>query len=66
MRLRKGKSVRVALTDGTTFVGTVELSWRWRVIKLTNVTTFTRDGEIQTDGYLLIPASSVLFVQVAS
>lgn len=66
MRLKLGTSVRVVLIDGTTFVGTVRFSWRIRVIKLTDVTTLTRDGEISADGYMLVPAKSVLFVQVGS
>lgn len=66
MRLKLGTSVRVVLTDGTTFVGTVRFSWRIRVIKLTDVTTLSRDGEIRADGYMLVPAKSVLFVQVGS
>lgn len=66
MRLKTGTSARIVLTDGTTVVGTVRFSWRWRVIKLTDVLTQTRDGEVLADGYLLIPAGSVLFVQVGS
>jgi hypothetical protein len=64
MRLKHGSSVRIALVDGTTVVGTVRFSWRWRTIKLADVLTQTRNGEIAADGYLLIPARSVLFVQV--
>lgn len=66
MRLKNGSSVRVALTDGTTFVGTVRFSWRWGVLKLTNVLTQTRDGELHADGYLLIPVRSILFAQVGA
>lgn len=66
MRLKLGTSVRVVLNDGTTFVGTVKFSWRIRVIKLTQVTTLSRDGEISADGYMLVPTRSVLFVQVGS
>jgi hypothetical protein len=66
MRLKTGTSARIVLLDGTTVVGTVRFSWRWRVIKLTDVLTQTRDGEVLADGYLLIPAGSVLFVQVGS
>lgn len=66
MRLKHGSSVRIALNDGTTFVGTVRFSWRWGVLKLTNVLTQTRDGELQADGYLLIPARSILFAQVGA
>jgi hypothetical protein len=66
MRLKTGTSARIVLAEGTTVVGTVRFSWRWRVIKLTDVVTQTRDGEIIADGYLLIPARSVLFVQVGS
>jgi hypothetical protein len=64
MRLKYGSSVRIVLADGTTVVGTPRFSWRWRTVKLTDVITQTRDGEILADGYLLIPASSILFVQV--
>jgi hypothetical protein len=66
MRLKTGSSARIVLADGTTVVGTVRFSWRWRVIKLTDVLTQTRDGEVLVDGYLLIPARSVLFVQIGS
>lgn len=66
MRLTINTSARVVLVDGTTLVGTIRRSWRWRVIKLTQVTTLTRDGEISADGYMLVPARSVLFVQVGS
>jgi hypothetical protein len=66
MRLKKGSSVRIVLIDGTTFVGTVRFSWRWRVLKLTNVITQTREGEIQADGFLLIPTRSILFAQVGA
>jgi hypothetical protein len=66
MRLKHGSSVRIVLVDGTTIVGTVRFSWRWRTIKLTDVVTATRDGEILADGYLLIPTRSVLFVQVGA
>lgn len=64
MRLKHGSSVRIVLVDGTTIVGTVRFSWRWRVVKLTDVVTQTRDGEILADGYLLIPHRSVLFAQI--
>jgi small nuclear ribonucleoprotein (snRNP)-like protein len=64
VRLKNGSSVRIVLVDGTTVVGTVRFSWRWRVIKLTDVVSQTRDGEIVADGYLLIPERSVLFAQV--
>jgi hypothetical protein len=64
MRLKLGTSVRIVLVDGTTVVGTVRFSWRWRVVKLTDVLTQTRDGEVLADGYLLIPATSILFAQV--
>lgn len=66
MRLKFGTSARIVLSDGTTFVGTICRSWRWRVIKLTQVTTLTRDGEISADGFMLVPTHSVLFVQVSS
>ena len=64
MRLKHGSSVRIVLVDGTTVVGTVRFSWRWRTIKLADVVTQTRDGEILADGYLLSPVRSVLFAQV--
>lgn len=64
MRLKLGSSVRIVLTDGTTVVGTVRFSWRFRVVKLADVLTQTRDGEVLADGYLLIPARSILFAQV--
>jgi hypothetical protein len=64
MRLKHGTSVRIVLAEGTTFVGTVAHSWRWRVLKLTDAITQTRDGEIRADGYLLIPHRSILFAQV--
>lgn len=66
MRLKLGSSVRIALNDGTTFVGTVRFSWRWRTLKLTDVLTQTRDGELQADGYLLVPVRSILFAQVGA
>lgn len=64
MRLKHGSSVRIVLVDGTTVVGTIRFSWRWRTVKLTDVLTQTRDGEIVADGYLLIPGRSILFAQV--
>ena len=64
MRLKYGSSVRIVLADGTTIVGTVRFSWRFRVVKLTDVLTATRDGDVLADGYLLIPARSILFVQL--
>lgn len=64
MRLKNGSSARIVLSDGTTVIGTVRFSWRFRVIKLTDVVTQTRGGDILADGYLLIPARSVLFVQI--
>lgn len=64
MRLKHGSSVRIVLNEGTTFVGTVAFSWRWRVLKLTNCITQTRGGELQADGYMLIPHRSILFAQV--
>lgn len=64
MRLKHGSSVRIVLADGTTVVGTVRFSWRFRVVKLADVVTATRDGDILADGYLLIPVRSILFAQV--
>lgn len=64
MWLKHGSGVRIVLIDGTTLVGTVRFSWRFRTIKLTDVVTQTREGEIRADGYLLIPVRSVLFAQV--
>jgi hypothetical protein len=66
MRLKHGSSVRIILMDGTTLAGTVRFSWRWRTVKLTDVLTQTRGGEIIADGYLLIPAHAIMFVQVGS
>jgi hypothetical protein len=34
------------------------------VLKLTNVISQTRGGELQADGYMLIPHRSILFAQV--
>jgi hypothetical protein len=64
MRLKFGESIRIVLVEGTTFTGTVRFSWRFRTVKLVNVITQSRDGEIHADGYLLIPVRSILFAQV--
>lgn len=64
MRLTKGKSARIILTDGTTLEGIVTRSWLWRTIKLTDVVSLQSNGEIRLDGYVLIPARSVFFAQV--
>lgn len=66
MRLKLGSSARIVLNDGTTIEGTVRFSWRFRVIKLVDVVTLSRDGQVKLDGHLLIPAASVLFVQVGA
>lgn len=66
MRLKQGSSVRLVLSDGTTVEGVVRFSWRFRVIKLTDCVTLTRDGQVKLDGYLLVPARSVLFAQVGA
>lgn len=66
MRLKIGSNVRVVLTDGTAFEGKVARSWRWRTVKLVDAMTQTRDGEIRADGYLLVPAGSILFAQVGA
>jgi hypothetical protein len=66
MRLKLGSSARIVLTDGTTVEGIVRFSWRARVIKLVDVVSATAHGDIKLDGHLLVPARSVLFVQVGA
>ena len=66
MRLKLGSSARLVLSDGTTVEGVVRFSWRIRVIKLVDVVSQSRDGGIKLDGYLLVPARSLLFAQVGA
>jgi hypothetical protein len=66
MRLKYGSSARIVLLDGTSLVGTVKFSWRWRTVKLVEVTTHIPGGDVTVDGHLLIPARSILFVQVGA
>lgn len=64
MRLANGTRARIVLVDGTTAAGTAGRSWRWKVIRLDGVELYDRSGPVQTQGHLLIPARSVMFVQV--
>jgi hypothetical protein len=66
MRLKHGSGVRLVLTDGTALAGTVRPSWRWRTVKLTEVLTQTRNGEVQADGFLFVPSHAILFAQVGA
>lgn len=64
MRLKQGSSVQIVLNDGSTVEGVVRRSWRFRVIKLTDVVGINQHGQVSITGYLLIPARSVLFAKV--
>lgn len=66
MRLKLGSSARLVLSDGTTVEGVVRFSWRFRVIKLVDAVSMNQHGQVNLDGHLLVPARSVLFVQVGA
>lgn len=64
MRLGNGAKARLVLTDGTTIAGTVRRSWRWRTTRIESAEIYDRTGPVRAEGYLLIPARSILFAQV--
>lgn len=63
MRLRKGRTVLVSLTDGTVLRGKSAWSWRWHVVRIANAHAMTSQGPIKTAGDALIPWRSILMAQ---
>ena len=63
MRLRKGRIVLVALTDGTVIRGRVAWSWRWHVVRVVTAKAITAHGDVPTAGDVLIPWRSIVLAQ---
>lgn len=64
MRLANRARARIVLHDGTTVAGTVARSWQWGIIRVNQAELYDRTGPVQAQGYLLVPAENILFVQV--
>lgn len=63
MRLRRNSLVVLTITDGTILRGRVRWSWRWRVIRLVDVTVWTEHGDVPAAGPVLVPHRSVVLAQ---
>ena len=63
MRLRKGRTVLVSLTDGTVLRGKVAWSWRWHVVRIVSASAVTNQGNVPTAGDVLIPWRSIALAQ---
>ncbi len=63
MRLRKGRTVLVSVTDGTVIRGRAAWSWRWHVVRIVNASAVTNQGNVPTAGDVLIPWRSIALAQ---
>jgi hypothetical protein len=64
MWITPGRLVIVSLMDGSAVRGRVRFGWRPRVLKLVEAEGLTQTGTAPIEGMFLIPARSILTVQV--